>query len=227
VPVATASTRHELDPNRRDRVGTLPAALEPEKDVMKIYTRGGDEGETVLLGGVRVPKDDPRVSAYGEVDELSSALGLALALNRAHACLDHQRLRAVQEDLFVVGAHLAAVDPDRALEKGTIPPLDETRTGALETWIDEMDGELPPLDAFVLPGGGATGAQLHVARTVCRRAERAIVGLSATRPELRDVVLPYMNRLSDLLFTLARFANRHAGIDDATWLPQRRRTKDG
>ena len=193
---------------------------------MKIYTRGGDAGETVLLGGVRVPKNDPRVAAYGAVDELNSAIGLALALNRSHACLDHERLRRVQEDLFAVGAHLAAVDPGRAVAKGTIPALDERRTGALESWIDELDEELPALDAFVLPGGAATGAQLHVARTVCRRAERAIVELAATRPALGEIVLPYMNRLSDLLFTLARFANAHAGIGDDTWLPQRRRTEE-
>lgn len=194
---------------------------------MKIYTRGGDTGETVLLGGVRVPKNDPRVAAYGAVDELNSAIGLALALNRSHDCLGHERLRRVQEDLFAVGSHLAAVDPERAVGKGTIPPLDEGRTGALEAWIDELDEDLPSLDAFVLPGGGATGAQLHVARTVCRRAERAVVDLAATRPELREVILPYLNRLSDLLFTLARVANHHAGIGDETWLPQRRREEEG
>lgn len=190
---------------------------------MRIYTRGGDAGETVLLGGVRVPKNDPRVAAYGAVDELNSAIGLAIALNRPHACLDHDRLHRVQEDLFAVGAHLAAANPERALEKGTIPPLDPGRTAELEAWIDEMDEALAPLDAFVLPGGAVTAAQLHVTRTVARRAERAIVDLTATRPDLRDIVLPYMNRLSDLLFTLARFANHEAGVEDATWLPQRRR----
>lgn len=194
---------------------------------MKIYTRGGDTGETALLGGVRVPKDDPRVAAYGAVDELNSAIGLALAFDRSYDGLGHERLRRVQEDLFAVGAHLAAVDPGRAVEKGTIPPLDEGRTTALEAWIDELDETLPALDAFVLPGGGTTGAQLHVARTICRRAERAIVQLAAARPDLREVILPYMNRLSDLLFTLARVANHHAGIGDETWLPQRRRGREG
>lgn len=189
---------------------------------MKIYTRGGDTGETVLIGGVRVPKDDPRVAAYGVVDELSSAIGLALALD-ADVRLDADRLRAVQEDLFTVGARLAAADPDRAMTRGTIPELDGDRVGALESWIDEMDEVLATLDAFVLPGGSPAGAQLHVARTVCRRAECHVVGLLDEQPDLADVILPYLNRLSDTLFTLARRANADAGLAEASWLPQRRR----
>lgn len=228
---------------------------------MKIYTRGGDRGETGLLGGDRVPKSDPRVEAYGSVDELNAALGLALALD-SDGLLDRNALAAVQEDLFAVGAWLAAADPARARERGTIPDLPPSRVADLERWIDRLEEELPPLDAFVLPGGSPAGAQLHVARTVCRRAERAVVrlhgvpggegvpragagpragdapergeregqeeggesgerGETGERPE--DVVIPYLNRLSDLLFTLARSVNRRAGVPETEWVPRRRR----
>jgi len=201
---------------------------------LKIYTRGGDAGETVLIGGARVPKDDPRVVAYGAVDKLNSAIGLALALgvevvSVAEASLDDasrldaQRLHAVQEDLFAVGARLAAADPDRALRKGTIHALDEGRVAALEHWIDEMDAVLTPLDTFVLPGGSPAGAQLHVARTVCRRAEGHVVGLLDDQPDLAQVILPYLNRLSDTLFTLARRTNARAGTTEPAWRPQRQR----
>lgn len=189
---------------------------------MKIYTRGGDTGDTVLIGGVRVRKDDPRVAAYGAVDELNSAIGLALALD-AGVHLDASRLGAVQEDLFTVGARLAAADPDHAMSRGTIPELDGGRVAALERWIDELDKALATLDAFVLPGGSPAGAQLHVARTVCRRAECHVAGLLDEQPGLADVILPYLNRLSDTLFTLARRANTDAGLAEASWLPQRRR----
>lgn len=196
---------------------------------MKIYTRGGDAGETGLLGGDRVPKDHPAVAAYGAVDELNSALGFVLAADdAAEGWLEEEReaLRAVQEDLFTIGARLAAADPERALEKGTIPSLAPDRTAALEEWIDAMDEDLPELDAFVLPGGCLTAAGLHVARTACRRAERAVVPLAEEAPGLREVTLPYLNRLSDLLFTLARWVNLRAGIPDETWLPQRRRGRE-
>lgn len=193
---------------------------------MKIYTRRGDRGETDLFGGVRVRKDDPRVAAYGAVDELNAALGLALAMDedgRGAAHLDGERTAAVQEDLFAIGSRLAAADPAEATERGTIPPLDSSRIQDLEEWIDELDRELPELDAFVLPGGSRAGAQLHVARTVCRRAERAISRLIEERPDLEEAVLPYVNRLSDLLFTLARAVNRRAGSRERRWTPQRER----
>ena len=194
---------------------------------MKIYTRGGDAGETVLIGGIRVRKDDPRVAAYGGVDELTSAIGLALALNRDSGSIDASRLGRIQEDLLTIGARLAAVDPDRALARRTIPALDPDRIAALERWIDEMDADLPELDAFLLPGGSAGGAQLHVARTVCRRAERAIVRLLDGQPDLADLIVPYLNRLSDLLFTLARWVNASEGAVESSWLPQRRRRDEG
>lgn len=193
---------------------------------MKIYTRGGDGGETALIGGVRVPKDDQRVAAYGTVDELNAVLGLALSHDSQEPrAIDLTEMRTVQEDLFTVGARLAANDPQRAIRKGTIPQLAEDRVTALEAWIDRLDTELPVLDAFVLPGGSLVAAQLHVARTVCRRAERKVVGLLEEQPDLNDVIIPYLNRLSDLLFTLARFANRRSGLEDTSWLPQRKRSE--
>ena len=189
---------------------------------MKIYTRKGDAGRTKLFGGVEVSKHDARVSAYGTLDELNASLGLALALDAedGHGTAD---LRQVQEDLFVLGSRLASARPDREIERGTIPALDPGRIEDLEAWIDRLDEELPPLTAFVLPGGCATGAQLHVARTVCRRAEREVTTLIDHDPALSDTVIPYINRLSDLLFTLARAVNHRAGHPEAAWLPGRQR----
>lgn len=195
---------------------------------MKIYTRRGDEGETGLLGGDRVPKTDRRVEAYGTVDELNAAVGVARSLARAsdRDLLDDRRLKRIQDDLFAVGARLAAADPARAREKGLVPDFPPGRVEDLEAWIDELDEELPELDAFVLPGGSPAGAHLHAARTVCRRAERAVVRLAREHEDLTEVVLPYLNRLSDLLFTLARAANRRAGAPETEWEPVRRREED-
>ena len=194
---------------------------------MKIYTKGGDGGETTLLGGARVRKDDARVAAYGTIDELNAIIGTALALDADGALRDDaEKLAAVQEDLFTIGARLAASNPARLVRVGTIPVLPPERTGALEAWIDALTAELPALDAFVLPAGSPVAAQLHVARTVCRRAERGVVGLCDEQPDLGEIILPYLNRLSDLLFTLARFANRRAGRADTAWLPQRRRDRE-
>ncbi len=192
---------------------------------MKIYTKGGDHGETTLFGGVRVLKTDARVEAYGALDEFGAVLGFALALDTA-GLIDRNAMGLVQEDLFVIGARLAAADPRKALEKGTIPALGANRVGELEQWIDELDAELPALDAFILPGGCPAGAQLHAARTICRRAERAIVGLTPEQPELRNLVLPYMNRLSDLLFTLARVVNLRADQPEQQWAPVREQERD-
>jgi cob(I)alamin adenosyltransferase len=189
---------------------------------VKIYTRKGDAGRTQLFGGLEVSKHDARVSAYGTLDELNASLGLALALD-AEEGLGTADLRRVQEDLFVLGSRLASARPDREIERGTIPALDPGRIADLEAWIDRLDEELPPLTAFVLPGGCATGAQLHVARTVCRRAEREVTALVDHDPALSDTVIPYINRLSDLLFTLARAVNSRAGQPEAAWLPRRQR----
>lgn len=181
---------------------------------MKIYTRTGDKGTTGLFGGGRVAKSHPRVAAYGDIDELNSTLGVVRAA--APTDLFDAELDRIQRDLFSIGGHLATPDPDKvraALEKAD---LAESRIGELERLIDEADRELPPLKAFVLPGGTPKAAALHVARTVCRRAERGCVALAAEAavPELFFV---YLNRLSDLLFTWARLANHRDGRGDLQW----------
>lgn len=181
---------------------------------MKIYTRTGDSGETGLFGGGRVSKHHHRVSAYGDVDELNSVLGVVRATEpRAF----HDALfESIQRDLFSIGGHLATPDPEKvatALEKAS---LSEARVEEFERAIDAADEHLAPLRAFVLPGGTAKAAALHLARTVCRRAERSVVAL-AHEESVPELFLIYLNRLSDLLFTLARAANADAGQADATW----------
>jgi cob(I)alamin adenosyltransferase len=192
---------------------------------VKIYTKTGDRGETKLYGGRKVPKHDARVEAYGTVDELNATIGLALAFD-GDGALDAQELVRVQSDLFTIGAALAAADPEAARKAGTIPELSPERIEALEAWIDRLDAGLEPLDAFILPGGSPAGAHLHAARTVCRRAERAVTRLLADRPDLADGIVPYMNRLSDLLFTLARSVNAETGATEARWEPMRRRNDE-
>lgn len=178
---------------------------------MKIYTKKGDAGDTGLFGGGRVPKSDPRVAAYGEVDELNAWIGVARAWCESDAVLE--ALDEVQRDLFAVGAVLATPNPER--RKSGKFDLSAERVEALERRIDEWQEDLPPLEAFILPGGGRAGALLYAARTVCRRAERAVVGLEAD--DLPDTLLPYLNRLSDWLFVCARWVNRGEGLDEATW----------
>jgi cob(I)alamin adenosyltransferase len=180
---------------------------------VKIYTRRGDRGETDLFAGGRVRKDHPRVDAYGAVDELNSALGVALA-HSGHP--DAQRLgREIQARLFDLGAYLAAPDADRRAKAGIEPPR-VADVHALEGEIDRLERELPPLKRFVLPGGTPAAAAFHLARTVCRRAERAAVSLDAAEP-LDASALGYLNRLSDLLFVLARVENHRAGLADVEW----------
>ncbi len=181
---------------------------------MKIYTRTGDAGETGLFGGGRVPKDHVRVQAYGDVDELNSAIGVARA-TVPNQLFDEQ-LEAIQRDLFALGGQLATPDPGKvqgALEKAE---LTEARVAKFERIMDEAERELPELRAFVLPAGTPKAAALHLARTVCRRAERSVVSL-AQQSELPDLFVRYLNRLSDLLFTLARLANHREGKGDVTW----------
>lgn len=181
---------------------------------MKIYTRTGDRGDTGLFGGGRVPKDDPRVAAYGDVDELNSAIGVArAALPRAGF---DPLLEQIQRDLFSIGGHLATPDPDKVRAALAKAELGDERVRAMEEAIDAADAELPPLRAFVLPGGTSGAAALHIARTVCRRAERSVVGLSRGA-EVPHLFIVYLNRLSDLLFTLARLANHREGRHDVTW----------
>jgi cob(I)alamin adenosyltransferase len=171
---------------------------------MKIYTRTGDSGETSLFGGSRVAKNDPRIEAYGTVDELNSAIGVARA-SWPSSPIDKQ-LSAIQSDLFDIGAHLAAPGNDR------FAGVEPRRIEELERAIDAMESELPPLTSFIIPGGSLAAAQLHVARTVCRRAERRVVALEDT------ATVAYLNRLSDYLFVAARYANRGHGVPDTPWL---------
>lgn len=181
---------------------------------MKIYTRTGDSGDTGLFGGGRVPKDHPRVAAYGDVDELNAAIGVVRAAGPVPQV--DEVLVPIQRDLFAIGSLLAT--PDRVkmaqhLEKAQVT---DARIAELERAIDACEQGLEPLRAFILPGGTPKAAALHVARTVCRRAERSVVCLSRVE-ELPEIVVVYLNRLSDLLFMLARVANREKGAAEVTW----------
>jgi cob(I)alamin adenosyltransferase len=179
---------------------------------VKIYTRTGDEGDTGLFDGTRVAKSDPRVAAYGDVDELNACIGLArvdVSDPQLAAMLD-----AIQRDLFALGARLA--DPANKIAarvaKAAVSTEDISR---LEGWIDVLEAELPPLRRFILAGGSRGGAALHVARTICRRAERSMVSLG--RDTLEPGLLIYVNRLSDLLFVMARAVNHRAGAPESEW----------
>lgn len=180
----------------------------------KIYTRTGDQGGTALFGGGRVAKDHPRVEAYGDVDELNAALGLARSIEMMPRI--DEVLVPVQRDLFAIGALLATPDREKMREQLTKARIDEERIAELERAIDGCDAELEPLRSFILPGGTPKASALHVARTICRRAERRVVTLQHAE-ELPDLVVIYLNRLSDLLFMLARVANKRAGAGEVTW----------
>lgn len=180
---------------------------------MKIYTKTGDAGQTGLFGGDRVSKASARVEAYGDVDELNSVLGIVRAdldLGTRFETL----LEAIQSRLFDLGAELAN---ERGKDLG-IPLVDEDDVVAMEHAIDHAEDELAPLRTFVLPGGSRLAAHLHLARTVCRRAERRVVALAESGATVRPEVLRYLNRLSDLFFVLARLANHRAGIADVPWV---------
>ena len=178
---------------------------------MKIYTKTGDAGDTSLFDGTRVRKDDARVDAYGEVDELNACLGLAIAAALEPPLAD--ALVHIQRDLFALGAQLA--DPvDKIAARVTKAVIGDADISRLEALIDRLDGELPPLRHFILAGGVPAAAALHLARAVCRRAERRMVAL---RPPVDPVLLRYVNRLSDLLFVLARYVNHQAGVRETEW----------
>jgi cob(I)alamin adenosyltransferase len=179
---------------------------------VKIYTKTGDSGETSLFDNTRVSKADPRVDAYGEVDELNACLGAAVAAGVPEELATE--LRIIQKDLFALGARLG--DPsERIAGRVTKAAVNEEGISRLERCIDRLDGEIPPLRRFILPGGSPAGALLHLARTVCRRAERRVVGLGPNAVE--PAVVIYLNRLSDLLFTMARTVNHRAGIAEIEW----------
>jgi cob(I)alamin adenosyltransferase len=180
---------------------------------MKLYTKTGDDGTTGLFGGARVPKSSARVDAYGTIDETNAAIGLARSLHPA-ASIDDV-LGRVQQDLFVLGAELACA-PGRE-SKLNMTLVDEADVERLEHAIDVADGACPPLRSFVLPGGTPVASALHLARTMARRAERAV--LAVDDGPVRRAVVVYLNRLSDLLFALARQSNVAAGVDDVPWHP--------
>ncbi|HYY52258.1 MAG TPA: cob(I)yrinic acid a,c-diamide adenosyltransferase [Myxococcales bacterium] len=182
----------------------------------KIYTRRGDDGSTGLFGGPRVRKDDLRVAAYGDVDELNSALGVAreeVPEGDLRALID-----SLQSELFTLGAQLATPDTEAAPKE--VPHITAERVARLESEIDRLTEQLPPMKNFILPGGSRPGAALHLCRTICRRAERKVVELAESGP-VPPEALAYVNRLSDLLFVMARAANLRAGGREIPWIPTR------
>lgn len=188
--------------------------------ITRVYTRTGDKGSTRLVGGQELAKNAPRIEAYGTVDELNAVLGVARTFcerspGPAEAVAEVSRiLKAVQNDLFSVGADLATQPADRWEGMYRVGDADVAR---LEGWCDRLNGELPPLEEFVIPGGGPVGAFLHQARTVCRRSERRLVALMELEPEVGDGCLIYLNRLSDLLFVLSRWAAKALGEPEYQW----------
>ncbi|MFK7959558.1 MAG: cob(I)yrinic acid a,c-diamide adenosyltransferase [Phycisphaerales bacterium] len=198
---------------------------------MKLYTRTGDDGTTGLFGGGRVGKDHPRVDAYGCVDELNACVGMAGAACNATGG-DAERLHVrfrdifgeIQSRLFDIGADLAT--PEGNAHESKVLRMGDSEVAEVEAWIDEIDGANAPMRTFIMPGGSDLAARLHLARTVCRRAERRMVALAHTEP-VSEGAVRYVNRLSDLLFAMARRANAVAGVEDVPWVPAKQRETDG
>lgn len=180
--------------------------------INRVYTRAGDDGTTALGGGQRVQKDSRRIEAYGTVDELNSVIGVAVSAG-LHESL-HQRFFVIQQVLFNLGSDLCILEDDK--KRFAVPGIEERHVTDLETWMDEWNEDLEPLKSFILPGGDLSAAQLHVARTVCRRAERITIALSREEP-VGPHVIPYLNRLSDLLFVASRYQAKLAGKGDLLW----------
>ena len=178
---------------------------------MKIYTKAGDDGSTGLIGGQRVRKSDARIDCVGAVDEVNASLGWCAACGDANLAL---LVLPIQNDLFVIGSHLALADG--ATAGASLPVLEESIVSRLEMEIDAAERDLPPLRNFILPGGTELAARLHLTRTVCRRAERLIVGFAEDRP-VAAIIITYLNRLGDWLFVQARLANLHGGEGDVIW----------
>jgi cob(I)alamin adenosyltransferase len=179
---------------------------------MKIYTKTGDDGTTGLIGGDRVRKSDRRIECYGTVDELNATLGWAAVIAKGESAI---ALHQVQNDLFVIGSHLAT--PEGGRLQSSLPPLEDSIIHRLEMQIDSADTDLAPLREFILPGGCEFAARLHMARTICRRAERLLVDFAMDRP-VPAITITYINRLSDWLFVQARAANASAGVKDIPWV---------
>ncbi len=177
---------------------------------MKIYTKKGDRGQTALFGGAQIEKHNIRIHAYGTVDELNSVLGVTLT--HSLSSIGKSILNEIQDQLFILGADLATLTS----KKGKIDRIGSSHIEKLEEWIDSLDEQLPSLTSFILPGGTPAGASLHFARTVCRRAERFTAELKAEEPISQDAII-YLNRLSDLLFVMARFENHQAGAAETKW----------
>lgn len=182
---------------------------------MKIYTKTGDQGMTSLYGGMRLPKHDIRIEAYGSVDELNAWIGLMrdqMPLGKAY-----HTLKEIQDRLFTVGAGLAS-DPSKDMP---VPDIKESDIQALETEIDDMTLRLPPLKHFVLPGGHRSVSEAHITRTICRRAERRVTALHSVQP-IDLLIITYLNRLSDYLFVLSRWIAQDVGADEIKWIPRSR-----
>lgn len=192
---------------------------------MKLYTRSGDDGTTGLFGGGRVGKDHPRVEAYGTVDELNAFLGLAASAcdaDRPTEARFAEIIAEAQSWLFDIGADLAT--PEGNSQEDRVLRMGDAEVTVVERWIDEIDDANEPMRSFVMPGGTEVAARLHVARTVCRRAERLMVALAHTEP-VSEGAIRYMNRLSDLLFAMSRLANRDRGVADIPWIPAKQRSR--
>lgn len=180
--------------------------------INRVYTRAGDTGTTALGGGQRIPKDSLRIEAYGTVDEVNSAIGVAVAAG-LHASMK-ERFFVIQQVLFNLGSDLCILEEDK--QRFAVPGIEPRHVSDLETWMDEWNEELEPLKSFILPGGDLAAAQLHVARTVCRRAERLVIALSREEA-VGGQVIPYLNRLSDFLFVASRHQAKLAGKGDLLW----------
>lgn len=180
--------------------------------INRVYTRAGDGGQTALGGGQRVAKDSLRIEAYGTVDELNSVLGVAISAGADEALA--AEFETIQQELFNLGSDLAILEADK--ERMPVPRIEARHVKRLEELIDGWNEELDALTSFILPGGTSASAQLHVARTVCRRAERGVIAL-AREEQVGKYVVPYLNRLSDLLFVAARVENKRKGVDDVLW----------
>jgi cob(I)alamin adenosyltransferase len=183
---------------------------------MKIYTKTGDKGKTSLIGGTKVPKSHTRIEAYGTVDELNSWIGLCCDLTEDKK--GQATLREIQDRLFTIGSSLAC-DPEKE-PKMKIPDLQETDITLLENEIDRMNESLPDMKSFIIPGGHPTVSNLHITRCVCRRAERCCVRLETENEEIEPIVIKYLNRLSDYLFVLARFAGLQLRVEEIPWRPR-------
>lgn len=183
---------------------------------MKIYTKTGDKGKTSLIGGTKVLKSDRRIEAYGTVDELNSFIGLCL--DHLESYLIENKLSEIQDRLFTIGSALAC-DPEKET-KLKIPDLHEEDVVLLEHEMDKMNELLPPMKSFILPGGHVAASTLHIARCVCRRAERCCVRLQKKKTEVDPLIIKYLNRLSDYLFVLARFAAHQLGAEEIPWKPR-------